>query len=102
MSESKDNALVTKAPIETPESIKSSRFDVEYKGNGASLDYHFCREWDEDGGCYGTNENHGLSFEDACEEIAQWHEQQAKAFRDRSHHLLSSFLTPQDVADDFF
>jgi hypothetical protein len=46
------------------------RFDVIYGPDGIRLDYHFCREWDgEEGGCYGTNPNHGFSFDEAKEVI---------------------------------
>lgn len=52
------------------------RFDV-YLRDGCSLSYHFCREWDNDEGCYGTNPNHGYSFEEAKQEIVRFYERQA-------------------------
>lgn len=58
------------------------RFDVIYRG-GPSVEPHFCREWDEDGGCYGTNPDHGLSWTEACDEVARWHERQAAEWRAR-------------------
>jgi hypothetical protein len=39
---------------------------------------HFCRDWDDAGGCYGTNEDHGFTWEVAREEIAEWHRRQAE------------------------
>ena len=57
------------------------RFDVVYTQHGPRLDFHFCREWDESGGCYGTNPNHGMSFDEAKEEVAKWHEATAAAWR---------------------
>lgn len=57
------------------------RFDVLYGEHGPRLDFHFCRDWDDDGGCYGTNLNHGVAWEKAREEIAKWHEQQAQYWR---------------------
>jgi len=57
------------------------RFDVIYERYGCRLDYHFCREWDEDGGCYGTNPQHGMSFEDAAKEVADWHQAAANRWR---------------------
>lgn len=69
----------------------SARFDILYHEHGPSIDYHFCRSWDEDGGCYGTRDDHGLSFDDACEEMAKWHEQEAAAWRDRTHHKIAQF-----------
>ena len=41
---------------------KDARLDIVWRGNDVSLDYHFCREWDGDNGCYGTNPDHGHSF----------------------------------------
>lgn len=57
------------------------RFDVCYRAAGVTIEPHFCREWDEDGGCYGTNPDHGYSFDDACRQVADWHEQQASLWR---------------------
>ena len=58
------------------------KYDVIYDKNGIHLDYHFCREFDENmDGCFGTNEDHGFSFEEAKEEVAIWHEQRAKDIR---------------------
>ncbi len=69
-------------------------FDVVYGEHGISIDYHFCREWDQDGGCYGTNPNHGFSFEEAREMVASWHEERAREARkttltewEKSHFL---------------
>lgn len=60
-----------------------TRYDVVYTAHGVTIDTHFCREWDENGGCYGTNPDHGLSHSEACEEVAQWHERQAKEWRSK-------------------
>ncbi|MBZ9807721.1 hypothetical protein [Mesorhizobium sp. ESP-6-2] len=67
------------------------RFDIEYVGDGATISAHYCREWDENGGCYGTNPDHGYSFEEACDHVAQWYEQQAKLWRERQHHNALRF-----------
>lgn len=67
------------------------RFDVIYHENGATIDYHYCREWDDKGGCHGTREDHGLSLEEACGELADWHEYQAKAWRDGTHRIAQQF-----------
>lgn len=69
----------------------TTRFDVVYRADGVSIEPHFCRSWDSDGGCYGTNPNHGLSAAEACDEVAEWHEQQAKMWRDRTHPDLASY-----------
>ncbi len=57
------------------------RFDVIYDANGVHLDYHFCREWVGDEGCYGTNPTHGSSFEEAREMVATWHDEEATRVR---------------------
>lgn len=62
------------------------RFDVAYHEHHATIQEHFCREWDETGGCYGTNPNHGFTYDEACDEVASWYEAQAKHWRDRTHH----------------
>ena len=62
------------------------RYDVAYHENHTTIQEHFCREWDESGGCYGTNPNHGYSYDEACDEVAAWYEEQAKHWRDRTHH----------------
>lgn len=78
----------------------TARFDVIYQNSGASIAAHFCREWDEDGGCYGTNPDHGLSFDDACDQVAEWHEQQAKLWRERKHHDAMSFIEQMRIIED--
>ena len=56
-------------------------FDISYGEHGPSVDFHFCREWDEDGGCYGTNRKHGLSWEEARVILSRWHETEADRWR---------------------
>jgi hypothetical protein len=71
--------------------LKAVRVDIHYHEHGPSLDYHFCREWDESGGCYGTNPNHGFTLTDAAEHLARWHETQARMYRDGTHYQLLQF-----------
>jgi len=67
--------------------MSEQRFDVVYHENRATIEGHFCREWDADGnGCYGTNPDHGYGFDEACDQVAEWYEQQAKLWRARTHH----------------
>lgn len=66
--------------------MAGERFDVIYRDGSALIDHHFCREWDEEGGCYGTNPEHGLSFDDACDQVADWYASQADQWRKREHH----------------
>lgn len=55
------------------------RFDIIYDGHGAHITYHFCREReDEDHGCYGTNPRHGFSFEEAKQQMIEYHKEQAE------------------------
>lgn len=56
---------------------ETSRFDISYREHGPTVDYHFCREWDDDGGCYGTREDHGFSFEEAKQAMIEWHRSEA-------------------------
>lgn len=58
------------------------RFDVTYGPNDVRIDYHFCRDWESDKGCYGTNPNHGYTFEKARELVAEWFEQRAEYWRE--------------------
>jgi hypothetical protein len=42
------------------------RFDINYKGDLAWIDHHHCREFDAEGvGCFGTNPDHGCTFDEA-------------------------------------
>lgn len=50
--------------------MSEPRFDIIYDQDGAHIDYHFCRVWDQDGGCYGTNPDHGFLFREACDIVA--------------------------------
>ena len=68
-----------------------TRYDVIYNGDRVTIGPHFCREWDDDGGCYGTNPNHGYTLEEACEQVAVWHEGQASAWRDGSHYSIQFY-----------
>jgi hypothetical protein len=67
--------------------VTECRFDVIYEGDQVHIQPHFCREWDGDVGCYGTNANHGYTFDEVKESIAQHYEDTAKYWRD---------LTPEE------
>lgn len=56
------------------------KFDIHFR-EPASLDYHFCRAWDGETGCYGTNPGHGYTFDEAKEQIAQHYERLAAHWR---------------------
>ena len=72
--------------------VSEDRWDVVYHGDHVSIEPHFCREWDENGGCYGTNPNHGLALDEAVEEVAKWHEKEAAMWRNRTHHTLEYYF----------
>jgi hypothetical protein len=65
--------------------MSEQRYDVTYFPNHTTVEPHFCRDWDDSGGCYGTNPDHGYSFDDACDQVAEWYEQQAAMWRSREH-----------------
>ena len=65
--------------------MSEQRFDVIYGEFGPRVDYHFCRTWEGDEGCYGTNLNHGLTWEAVREELAAWHEREAARWRALTH-----------------
>lgn len=55
------------------------RFDIVHHDHGGlSIDYHFCREWDGDVGCYGTNPDHGYSFKEVAADMRRWHLEHAE------------------------
>lgn len=58
---------------------KEPRFDIMHGQYGCAIDFHFCREWDEDGnGCYGGNPYHGVTFDEAKAQMAEYHRRKAK------------------------
>lgn len=49
------------------------KFDVIFTQYGPRIEYHYCREWDDEA-CYGGgNPDHGLTFEEAKDEMIGWH-----------------------------
>lgn len=71
--------------------MMDTRWDVVYKENHVSIEPHFCREWDHTGGCYGTNPEHGYSFDEACDIVADWYDEQSKQWRNRTHPKLDYY-----------
>lgn len=65
---------------EVQEEKEISRWDVVYgpKEYECHLEPHFCREWDDKGGCYGTNPDHGFTWEDARAEVSKFYERLSK------------------------
>lgn len=68
------------------------RFDLVFCEGAVTIEPHFCRQWDSEGGCYGTNETHGLSLDDACRQAAEWHQQQAGLWLNKEHHDVLQYL----------
>ena len=50
-----------------------ARYDIIYTGNSIEIEPHFCRIWDENGGCYGTNEEHGMSWDEAKRHVIEYY-----------------------------
>lgn len=58
-----------------------TRYDMVYERYGVYLEPHFCREWSVDSagemvGCYGTDPDHGYTWEDGKQELIDWHQKQ--------------------------
>ena len=64
--------MTKRKPRHKPNEEAAARFDVRFGPEGHSLDYHFCRSWDERGGCYGTNKDHGFTFAEGKQEIIKY------------------------------
>lgn len=63
----------------------SNRYDIVWNEYGPSIQLHFCRDWDEEGGCYGTNRDHGMSFGEAKQFMVEFYEERAKSWRKLTH-----------------
>jgi hypothetical protein len=59
-------------------------YDILWESYGPRPVPHFCREWDGDKGCYGFNEDHGMTWEEVRAEIVAWYEKQAESWRVRT------------------
>lgn len=80
--------------------MSEPRFDIRYDRHGPSVDYHFCREWDGDEGCYGTNPYHGFTWNEAVMEMIQWHQSQIDRWRTLSFERWRGDDEPTDPADE--
>ena len=59
-------------------------YDVQFGHDGIDIVPHFCREYD----CFGTNPDHGMTLDEACEYVAQWYDEQARLYRTKEHHIV--------------
>lgn len=66
------------------------RYDVIYESaQECHIEPHFCREWDESGGCFGFNEEHGFSELEALEHQIQYYINKVKNLEMDLHKLRS-------------
>ena len=68
-----------------------TKFDICYHENHVTIEPHFCREWDENGGCYGTNLDHGFTLQEAIDLAVEYHERQIRMLKDRTHWMVSDY-----------
>ena len=69
------------------------KFDVTFcKGNGTSIDYHFCREV----GCHGTDDTHGYTFDEAKEVVVRSLERELKSWRAMSFEEWRRYTHPTE------
>lgn len=61
--------------------MSAQRYDVIFVQHHTYVEPHFCREWDESGGCHGSNPNHGFTWEEAREEVAKFYDAEAARWR---------------------
>lgn len=77
--------------------MSDNRFDIRFDSGGPRPDYHFCREWDADGGCYGTNPDHGFSWDEAKAEVIRWHKEQIEYWAGLTEEAWSG-VEPSDTS----
>jgi hypothetical protein len=82
-------------------STNKHRYDVVYDVNGPILTFHFCREWDENGGCYGTNPDHGFTFEEAKEIVLEHYSSLLNQWKEMSEEewLNENTVDPEEATD---
>ena len=81
-----------------------NRFDVSFLGSQVSIDYHFCRESD----CFGTDDSHGYSFDEAKEivvshlesELSAWRAMSSEDWRRGNHPSEKEMYEDMDRAQD--
>ena len=66
----------------------NQRFDIVYTERGPEVEPHFCRDHD----CFGTNTDHGMTLEEAAEEIADWYSEQAALYSTMTHGKLKTYI----------
>ena len=72
----------------------------------SQIQYHHCRGWDINPttgkfqGCYGTNPNHGSTFEDACDELLQFLKRQYEFEREYDEDIAGELKKKIDYYQD--
>lgn len=66
----------------------NQRYDVIYSSSQECyLEPHFCREWDESGGCYGFNSRHGFSKAEGLEQQIEYYSTVISVLKTQLHKL---------------
>lgn len=89
--------------------MSKTKYDVYYPSNGIPRpEPHFCREFDmdEEGnfvGCYGTNMNHGMTFEEAKQEVIEWLERELEAVKQmqEEEHALDEMVRMSQLNGEY-
>ncbi len=68
--------------------MTEQRYDVLMTQHGLAVEEHFCREY----GCYGTDPDHGVSWDDAKDEMVGYHASLAEKW---------AGMTEQEWRNDF-
>lgn len=71
------------------------RFDVVLRRDRATVEPHYCRDWD----CHGSDPEHGHSLADACAAVAAWHRQQAELWETMQHPDALLYATRPDSGE---
>ena len=62
--------------------MSDSKYDVVYGKGIPQIEPHFCRYFEDGVGCFGTNPNHGYTFDEAKHEVVEWLYSQAKNLKE--------------------
>ena len=69
------------------------KFDIFYGNNyEVYAEPHFCREWEDKGGCYGTNPEHGFTWEEVCQECIDHYEMMVTIWKERKEKTYEDYV----------
>ncbi len=60
--------------------MSKNKYDIVYVNGVAHIEHHYCREWAGYEGCYGTNPDHGLSWQGAKKQMIAYHQSEIDYF----------------------